>query len=53
MTTHDIAKGDEEALAQLLSEIEKVVREDYWNGEWSQSGARVTYHTSKHRERKP
>lgn len=48
----DIPKNDEEALQDLLDDIEALVREEYWNGEWSQSGATVKYHSSKFRGNK-
>lgn len=50
MSTHNIPKNDEEALQEFLDTIEATVREDYWNGEWSQSGVKITIHTSMFRE---
>lgn len=50
MVTHNIPKDDEEALQDLLDDIESTVRNEYWSGEWSQSGAKIKFHTAKYRE---
>lgn len=49
MVTHNVPKEDEEALQELLDDIEQTVRDDYWNGEWAQSGCKIKYSTGMFR----
>lgn len=49
MSRKRVPKDDEDALQELLDAIEREVRERYWNGNWSQSGAEVQWHTAIYR----